>query len=429
MKSFSIKRNVAFVTAVLVLILSGCQKELTDDLESRSTQPDIFNEIAESPQMREMQSHLIDEEATLRKRYVTFDSTQMLNAVTSENQVRLNLFEDYELVARTEKLDLRKGVHSWTGTVDGAEYSYINLSFVEDHIMGMVHVDDIMFAIQPLGDGRHVIAEVVQSNFLDGNCEKIIESDHSEEHGHEPHSTNKVTSNVLKVMLVIPNDGMKIFCSNSFMKNLLEVQAENSLNNAFNTDYYTTGFSANVQIVCSSYKPTKDPDTDLDWLSNDVSISVMRNITNSDLVCMFVDKLNNACGYGETPSNVSSSTSNACHTLVKYSCAFGYYTFPHEIGHNLGMYHDRYVETGNDNQAGRCGYGYVYNWSGGKGRSIMAYPDWCEDNGKTCKKRGRYSFGLFQFGKMCGLNSTALSGSASNLSQLHDAFPYVTAYR
>ncbi len=427
MNQLTFKRSFAILSAMFLFFVTGCQRDGIDDLEATYNQPDVFHEITGDPQMREAENFFIDQEATLRKRYVTFDSAQMMAAVTSENDVRLNLFDDYELVAQTVKVDTRKGVHSWAATVDGANYSRINLSFAGEHVMGMVHVDDVIFSILPLGEGRHVIAEVVQSNFLDGDCDEILHVDHSEEHLEDLHSTNKVTSNTVRVMLVLPNDGMKVYCSNSLMKSILEVQAENSLNDAFNTSLYSTGYSADVVIVCSSYYPSKNSTTDLNWLKNDAGIASMRNVFNADLVCMFVSDLN-SCGRGELPSNVSASTSHRCHTVVKFSCAFSNYSFPHEIGHNLGMSHDRYEEGGG--VASRCSYGYVYAYFPGRsGRSIMAYDTWCDDNGGNCTREGRYSVGLAFYGRHCGYNSTGIGGSADNVSQLNSAFPHVTGYR
>ena len=43
--------------------------------------------------------------------------------------------------------------------------------------------------------------------------------------------------------------------------------------------------------------------------------------------------------------------------VTQYSCATGYYTFGHELGHNLGMFHDRGTEK-TCSEASTFNYGY-----------------------------------------------------------------------
>jgi hypothetical protein len=62
------------------------------------------------------------------------------------------------------------------------------------------------------------------------------------------------------------------------------------------------------------------------------------------------------------------------YSVSYYSCATGYYTFGHEIGHNFGLIHD----WGSANQCTNAGYNYGYRDPQAKFRSILAYS--CEAN-------------------------------------------------
>ena len=426
--------RLAMLLTMLVIFVTGCQRDQLTDFNAASVEQDpIFNEITDVPQMREAESYLLDESTVLRRRYVTFDSAQMERALGNGNEVLLNLFNDYEVTAYTTNLRSEEGVQTLSGEVAGAEYSRVSLSFAGDQMMGMVHTDDRIFRIMPLGDGSHVIAEVFQSNFVDGDCQQIEEVEHDHDANDPGHSTHKVGSTTIKVLLVLPANGMSIWCSNSIFKNLLKAQAKASLDDTWG------GYSANVTIYCSSYNYNGDASTDLNWLKNDATIASVRASRNADLVCMFQPTMTGVidgqtvsiCGYAQTPSSVSASTSDKCHSIVKFSCAFDNYSFPHEIGHNLGMYHDRYVMS-NYGTDTRCGYGYVQSYFGlGSGRSIMAYNTYCSDGGGNCTRMGFFSQGAAPLitGIPCGQPlGTGLLRPADNWSQLEDAFPYVSAY-
>ena len=54
--------------------------------------------------------------------------------------------------------------------------------------------------------------------------------------------------------------------------------------------------------------------------------------------------------------------------MTKLSCALGRYTFGHELGHNMGLDHDKY-ESGWRNEP----YSQGYHVPGTKFRTIMAY--------------------------------------------------------
>ena len=77
-----------------------------------------------------------------------------------------------------------------------------------------------------------------------------------------------------------------------------------------------------------------------------------------------------ACGIGY----LNTIRSGITLSVTEKSCALGYYSFGHEIGHNIGLYHNREVTT---NPYFTDGYGYLipkyYSSSWGSYRTILAY--------------------------------------------------------
>lgn len=87
---------------------------------------------------------------------------------------------------------------------------------------------------------------------------------------------------------------------------------------------------------------------------------------------------------------------NAAFAVVVDGCQETNYSLAHEIGHLLGMKHERFNEFGGDFY--NCGYGYpVIRWFRPVGRTIMAYPGYCSYRGvdlDNCDRVNEYSFAI-----------------------------------
>ena len=84
----------------------------------------------------------------------------------------------------------------------------------------------------------------------------------------------------------------------------------------------------------------------------------LRNTYGADAVVLLVD-IGGSCGLAYVGSNEATAFS-----VVEWSCATGNYSFGHELGHNMGLNHERTT----------TGTGYNYGWAdpGGAFRTIMA---------------------------------------------------------
>ena len=78
-------------------------------------------------------------------------------------------------------------------------------------------------------------------------------------------------------------------------------------------------------------------------------------------------------------------------SITKWSCSTGYYSFGHEIGHNLGLLHDR----GTHDHCNTLGYNYGYRDQDANFRTLLAYgctKGQCDENvGGLCSIIPRYS--------------------------------------
>ena len=246
----------------------------------------------------------------------------------------------------------------------------------------------------------------------------------------------------IRVLLLLPNPYATLCDADgpfAGFKDLFRGIYEKNLDQVFKDS--GTGIEAEVVLECYDYDPQGgDLSPDLNTICSDQIVNAMRTGNQADLVSMIVHTGGN-CGLGEYNAAPSSSTDHIAHTVVKQSCSLANYSFAHEIGHNLGMLHDRHAMGGGG--ASSCNYGFHFSASGiGDGapfnRSVMAYNSYCSSEfGITCKRVGVYSrpetvdygFTQIQLGIPCTVLKVGIEGSADNQSQLIEAAPIISGYR
>ena len=120
-----------------------------------------------------------------------------------------------------------------------------------------------------------------------------------------------------------------------------------------NTAYLLSGVKVALNLVHAAYDDyveTDDTGTTLHALPAKPSVHALCQAYGADVVAMIVGR-GQYCGVGYNGPSIGSM-----YSVSHYSCATGYYTFGHEIGHNFGLNHDR----GSKNQCTTTGYNYDF---------------------------------------------------------------------
>lgn len=119
----------------------------------------------------------------------------------------------------------------------------------------------------------------------------------------------------------------------------------------------------------------------------------LREKTGSDLVHLIAD-VSDVCGIAWLMWRVTPLFEQRGFALTSYEC--GGVTFAHELGHNMGLRHDRYVDRGDTPYP--YSHGYVNRATFEEGapessrwRTIMSYPHECRDAGFSCMELLRFS--------------------------------------
>ena len=156
----------------------------------------------------------------------------------------------------------------------------------------------------------------------------------------------------------------------------------------------------------------------------------LRDRVGADLVHLIVAR-SNVCGIAYL-QGVFGLTASKC----------GGWTFAHELGHNMGLQHDRFEVNRNGELSPHPAYGYVNQraFAGGapvssRWRTIMSYPTQCIYNGSDpCRRLLRYSnprqrYAGDPLGVAYGAGGSGVDGPADAASVLNATGPAVAARR
>jgi len=173
--------------------------------------------------------------------------------------------------------------------------------------------------------------------------------------------------------------------------NVVVAEAMTQLSQAFTSD----NFGVDVHLVHSQevdYTEGDNLGVDLERLSGRElgyfeSIPALRDKYKADIVHLIVEGKGDACGIGWMDEPGYLDSADYAFSVTDRRCAAGNYSFAHEIGHNLGMNHDRYVVE--DPSPVDINFGYI-SLSAGH-RTLMAYDKECRDKGVKCPRVLTYS--------------------------------------
>ncbi|WP_419869862.1 zinc-dependent metalloprotease [Chryseobacterium sp. CT-SW4] len=175
----------------------------------------------------------------------------------------------------------------------------------------------------------------------------------------------------------------------------------------FNTSLTNSGVSnVTINLVYSgeiAYTESGSLSTDLPRFRNNNdgymdSVHTLRTTYGADLCALVVGSPTNTCGLGYLNTSSTNYSSTAGFNVSLYNCAVSNYSLAHELGHNMGLRHDWYV----DSSTTPCDHhhGYTNRTAVNSGtssttsqrwRTIMAYNDECASKGINCTRINRWS--------------------------------------
>ena len=121
------------------------------------------------------------------------------------------------------------------------------------------------------------------------------------------------------------------------------------------------------------------------------TIHALRDTHKADLVALLIkSRDNDGCGIAWTPNLPLDHTDEKwAFAVIDRECANSNYSFAHELGHNFGMNHDRFVVPDNKPGPGEYNFGLILMQQ--NVRTTMAYNDECKKAGKNCTRMLAFS--------------------------------------
>lgn len=315
----------------------------------------------------------------LRSRPVGVD-WQWLSAATPDEpravakMLALNFFPDAQLTAVFERGELRTAEDfTWQGRIEGVPESTVTLVRFDGVLAGNVRAGDRYFQIRYMGDGVHSVRQIDDSLFPDDG-EPIAIDLAPGERAAEP---NPDDPGRLDVMAVYTPAARSIVGGTAAMRALINLAVVES-----NTAYTRSAVSPRIRLVyageMTGYTENGGFSTELNRIANPSDgfmdeVHGLRNAFGADLVSLIIRGDGSLCGIGFLMNTLSAGFASNAFSVSAYNCATGNYTFSHEMGHNMGLRHDRIA----DPSAGLFPYSHGYVDATNNFRTIMGVASGC----------------------------------------------------
>lgn len=354
---------------VMVFHLAGATAE-----KSQAAIPSLFLEAA-AP------ASATRPETVVRHRPVQLNAALLPAARTPGALLNLNLFPDVAFVGQVERVESRlESDYTLVGRLQGDEYSSFTLVVNNGvMVMNVRPGRQGLFEVRYLGDGVHEVRQADESLFKPCSTSE----EHSMTKRPLPNNADAKAKgdplpqadagDYIDVLVVYTPAARTAAGGAAAMHALISLGVAES-----NTAYQQSGVSMRIRLVHRAEVAYTEPGsfgTTLNHLTNLGDgyldeVQGLRDTYGADLVSLWINDTS-SCGLGWLMTSLSPSFESMGYSVVHWDCATGSYSFPHEMGHNMGCGHDRENAGGGLNS---YSYGWRFNGTNGvQYRTIMAY--------------------------------------------------------
>lgn len=296
----------------------------------------------------------------------------------------LSLFADTRLVAHITRIERPlTGGYTLVGTIEGSRFGEIHLSVVESAFFASLNTSQGFFRISS-PDGHTALITQADPRLLPPEEERVPEPAAAAPGALAPAAVTTGPSTTDDGSRIDVYVGYTTAAKNAAGGPLAIQTLINTAIAETNTGYANSGINQRVVLVGSGEYMYSESNFNwnnaLNQWSNPADAvfgpaHTLRNTLKADEMVLLVNDIG-YCGLAWLMTAGSISTGFAANSfaVVSRTCATGYYSFAHEMGHNMGAHHDRISASP---QQGAYPYSYGYQWFDTVNsvwyRTVMAY--------------------------------------------------------
>lgn len=358
-----------------------------------STLPRLFS--ADVPGMAADSKRARDRQV-VRWREVSLDTALLTGAANrgsaadgNNRAIALNLFDNVSFIADLDRIEHTARGVNWFGHLRGVDMSQVVLVVQGDVVAGNITMPMARYHIRFVGNGVHEVQRIDPSLFpADEPSTPIPDVGTQHDASFQPvPGAQADDGSTIDVMIVYTATTRAAAGGTASMQSLMDLAIAET-----NQSYLNSGVTQRLRLVHTeevNYAEDGSLDNALQCITSTSdgcldNVHALRDTYGADMVSFWVENGGGYCGLGWLMSTVSSSFADHAFSAVARSCATGYYSFGHELGHNMGARHDVYVDSATTPYP--YAHGYTNAAAASPWRTIMAYNDACASVGKNCNR-------------------------------------------
>ena len=325
-----------------------------DDLSPNAAA--LFTDYTGNITESDLKTDLFKNEFTIKRRFAKFNFGYFMDQVITpygkgiKNPVlEMNFFTgEKPLMAKTTLYQYKDGNYHWEGATEAKFYSQTFFVVNKHGGFGHVQIDDRILSFHPIVYNKEVIMVIEE---MDQNKFPSCGSKPETKTEGDPVSVPKQSQGnyAIEALFVYPQP-FNTLCDNSFWNlifpnGVLAMYTEyltRELNIKYRQDGVIHQITFRGHTFCSDYAPRgRNFNFDIERLRSNREFLDERDRVNADVVCMVVRE-GDLCGTALAPFGVNASRSErGAQMIVRNSCAVSNHSLAHEMGHLLGLQHER----------------------------------------------------------------------------------------
>ncbi|WP_179958327.1 M12 family metallo-peptidase [Chitinimonas arctica] len=354
-----------------------------------------------------------------------------LDALKQDQRLDLDLRGQPSSATRTSLTQRGENDFSWRGQLADQPGDAM-LSVHGDAVEGTIRRGSQLFRIESMGAGVHALVEVDESQFPPDEPPSFKQKELQARPANQPLSRADATGGDLAVADSATLDSTlasigpvtKVLVAYTGSVETAKGGAANTLAmiqlavDETNASYQNSKVKTRLQLVhrvkVAYTEAGKSYDTIVSQLAgtadgNMDNLHTLRNIYGADVVVLIVNQTD-YCGMADAIW----ATPTSAFAAVHYSCATGYYSFGHEIGHLQGARHNIAADSST------TPFSYGHGFQGPSWRTVMAY-----DCSPSCPRLPYWSNPDVKYGGVAMGNAD----QANNARVLGTTGPQVSTFR